>query len=133
MMIVKKKKNMTILYGSPDTKSHGRFVAFLSLLAVGVMFLADGLHLLADTLISLAEGASRDPTPHKKRGWKPSLILLTIIHFLRIKIMVHQAVTSHLLVLGSRFPIVTPWVNRDPAAWRELAPNLNIPWVKQLN
>ena len=47
--------------------------------------------------------------------------------------MIHHAIVRHFLVLGAGLTVVAVWVNTDAAPWSELAPNLDITWVHQLN
>ena len=60
-------------------------------------------------------------------------IILSIIYFLRVKVVVGQTVPGNLLPLCSRSAVVAVWVNGDAAAWSEFAPYFDILWIHQLN
>lgn len=58
---------------------------------------------------------------------------LPIINLLRIQVVVCHAVPSDFLPAGARLAVVTVRVNRDAAARRELAPDLDVLRLHELD
>jgi hypothetical protein len=64
-----------------------------------------------------------------KKVLSQSISRLSVIHFLRIHIVIHHTMISHLLILRAWTAIVDVWIDGDSAARCELAPYFDVAWV----